>query len=463
MADYLTQPSSTESAVSKVRKIRSELQKQKAEVSKKREKFAKRTLGLEAGMAIGNAALKGALNRYQLRNQPEINLLKSQQTQASNFITQHQTAIKEHGSIDNYIFNNLKGRYQEAVNLESGEDYVYSSDHWSDELNADVAEKTKAYKDYLAASRSISEGDVDKAFAGLKEQALPSNLWSWFSRGAKQTIRGHNATTIKLKADGSFDKLINNPIFAAHKDFQIQAKLYNSYFPGSLQGVLADIEKEAKAGTLQDRVAQTQFVSKVIPKVEDKMVDGKKSKVTTQRLVVEAVQTTPTGKLLESRNVLDKEFEGGKIPQALISGEQLRVYNAALSVKGKARLAQLMESNESYMLDSSLAYNQVLLEGNELGSKDGTNINSYVKPDLDVTGLLEGLGLSAGKAAQAYLAPVNKDQYMIDGKLDQEAYDKQVKIRESMVHDFGLNLKKLAITTVESVATSNVITDLPKP
>ena len=148
MADYLTQPSSTESAVSKVRKIRSELQKQKAEVSKKREKFAKRTLGLEAGMAIGNAALKGALNRYQLRNQPEINLLKSQQTQALNFITQHQTAMKEHGSIDNYIFNNLKGRYQEAVNLDSGEDYVYSSDHWSDELNADVAEKTKAYKDY---------------------------------------------------------------------------------------------------------------------------------------------------------------------------------------------------------------------------------------------------------------------------------------------------------------------------
>jgi len=205
MADYLTQPSSEESAVSKVRKIRSELQKQKAEVSKKREKFAKRTLGLEAGMAIGNAALKGALNRYQLRNQPEINLLKSQQTQALNFITQHQTAMKEHGSIDNYIFNNLKGRYQEAVNLESGEDYVYSSDHWSDELNADVAEKTKAYEDYLAASRSISEGDVDTAFTGLKEQALPSNLWSWFSRGAKQAVRGHNDTTIKLKADGSFD------------------------------------------------------------------------------------------------------------------------------------------------------------------------------------------------------------------------------------------------------------------
>ena len=32
-----------------------------------------------------------------------------------------------------------------------------------------------------------------------------------------------------------------------------------------------------------------------------------------------------------------------------------------------------------------------------------------------------------------------------------------------MVHDFGLNLRKLAITTVEGVATSNLIPDLPKP
>ena len=463
MADYLTQPSSKEGSISKITKIRSELKRQKDEVSKQREKFAKRTLGLEAGIAIGNSALKGALDRYQLRNQPELNLLKGLQEQSKAVLLEDTNAIKAHGSVDNYIFHQLKNRYQDEVTLKAGEDYVYSSDHWSDELNADVAEKTKAYKERLIAARRIANGDVDNAFAGLKEQALPSNLWDWFTRSSKQLVKGHDATTIKLKADQSFKDLIDSPTFAAHKDFQTQAKLYNSYFPGSLQGVLADIEKEAKAGTLQDRVAQTQFVSKVVPKVEEKIVDGKKSKVTTQRLVVEAVQTTPTGKLLESKEVLDREFEGGKIPQALISGEQLRVYNAALSVKGQARLAQLMESNESYMLDSSLAYNKVLLEGNEIGLGDESKVNPYVKPDLDVTGLLEGLGLSAGKAAQAYLAPVNREQYMVDGKLDQEAYDKQVKIRESMVHDFGLNLRKLAITTVESVATSNVITDLPKP
>ena len=70
MADYLTQPSSKEGSISKITKIRSELKRQKDEVSKQREKFAKRTLGLEAGIAIGNSALKGALDRYQLRNQP---------------------------------------------------------------------------------------------------------------------------------------------------------------------------------------------------------------------------------------------------------------------------------------------------------------------------------------------------------------------------------------------------------
>ena len=97
-----------------------------------------------------------------------------------------------------------KNRYQDEVTLKSGEGYIYSSDHWSDELNEDVAEKTKAYKDYLAASRNISQGDIDKAFAGLKEQALPSNMWDWFTRSSKQLVKGHDATTIKLKADGSF-------------------------------------------------------------------------------------------------------------------------------------------------------------------------------------------------------------------------------------------------------------------
>ena len=117
MADYLTQPSSEESAVSKVRKIRSELQKQKAKVSKKREKFAKRTLGLEAGMAIGNAALKGALNRYQLRNQPEINLLKGLQSQAKNIIENDKTAMATWSTPDNYIFNTVNMKYQKVFGI----------------------------------------------------------------------------------------------------------------------------------------------------------------------------------------------------------------------------------------------------------------------------------------------------------------------------------------------------------
>ena len=463
MADYLTQPSSTESAVSKVRKIRSELQKQKEKVSKKREKFAKRTLGLEVGMAIGNAALKGALNRYQLRNQPELNLLKAQKQQALDFILQNNEAMKTHGSVDNYVFHNLKDRYQNEVTLKSGEDYVYSSDHWSDELKADVAEKTKAYKDYLAASRNISEGNIDQAFAGLKEQALPSNMWDWFTRGSKKVVRGHDATTIKLKADGSFDKLINNPIFAAHKDFQIQAKLYNSYFPGALQGVLADIDKEAKAGTLQDRVAQTQFVSKVVPRVEHKIVDGEKVVETTQRLVVEAIQTTPTGKLIiPEEPIIDRAFEGGQVPEAIIAHEQLKVYNSVLLGRGQTRLAQLLNENEEYMLDPSKAYIALRLEGDNIGIKNKTNVNPYIKPDIDQAELLQSYYLEAGKAAQAYFAEVSKENYMVDGKLDLEAYNKQIEIRDELVKNYFTRVGKVGLGLIKGVTTPNVALP-PKP
>ena len=235
MADYLTQPSSTESAVSKVRKIRSELQKQKEKVSKKREKFAKRTLGLQAGMAIGNAALKGALNRYQLRNQPELNLLKGLQAQSQGVIAEDLAAMEKWGTSDNYIFNMNKERWKEEIGLKASEGYTYSSDHWSDELKADVAEKTKAYDERLIAARRIAQGDVDNAFAGLKEQELPSNLWSWFSRSAKRAVRGHDATTIKLKADQGFKDLIDSPSFEAHKDFQIPVSYTHLTLPTILR------------------------------------------------------------------------------------------------------------------------------------------------------------------------------------------------------------------------------------
>ena len=461
MADYLTQPSSTESAVSKVRKIRSELQKQKAEVSKKREKFAKRTLGLEAGMAIGNAALKGALNRYQLRNQPEVNLLKGLQAQSKGVIEEDLVAMPKWGTSENYIFNMNKERWKEEIGLKASEGYIYSSDHWSDELKADVAEKTKAYDERLIAARRIAEGDVDNAFAGLKERALPSNLWSWFSRSAKQAVRGHDATTIKLKADQSFNKLIDNPIFAAHKDFQIQAKLYNSYFPGALQGVLADIEKEAKAGTLQDRVGQTQFVSKLAPRVDEVTVNGKKSKITSQRYTVDAVQTTPTGKLLPAVKVVDREFKAGEIPLPLITSEQLKAYNMFFVGRGQTRYLQKLDEKED-ITDPFKVYMEVMLEGDEIGRKNGTNVNPYLKPDIDITELMKGYYLEAGKASQAYHAEVSKENYMVDGVLDLEAFNKQVKIRDELIKNYFTQIAKGGAHLKDAALTPNVVIP-PKP
>ena len=370
MADYLTQPSSKEGSISKITKIRSELKRQKDEVSKQREKFAKRTLGLEAGIAIGNSALKGALDRYQLRNQPELNLLKAQKQQALDFITQDNEAMKIHGSVDNYIFHQLKNRYQDEVTLKAGEGYIYSSDHWSDELNADVAEKTKAYKDYLAASRNISEGNIDQAFAGLKEQALPSNMWDWFTRSSKQLVKGHDATTIKLKADGSFDKLINNDTFAAHKDFQAQAKIYNSLNPGGLQKVLSEIDKDK-----QVRYSKISLDSRVMDHEKTEMIGDQKVQVKSYKLVTRAIrEQAGTGKVDEVI-VSERDYDGGVIPQEIITAQQLNAFNTALSVEGKAKLAQLLEQ-DAYILDPSKAYLEVVRLGNEKGRGDGSMINS---------------------------------------------------------------------------------------
>ena len=459
MADYLTQPSSKEGSISKITKIRSELKRQKDEVSKQREKFAKRTLGLEAGIAIGNSALKGALDRYQLRNQPELNLLKAQKQQALDFITQDNEAIKIHGSVDNYIFHQLKNRYQDEVTLKAGEGYIYSSDHWSDELNADVAEKTKAYKDYLAASRNISQGDIDKAFAGLKEQALPSNMWDWFTRSSKQLVKGHDATTIKLKADGSFDKLINNDTFAAHKDFQAQAKIYNSLNPGGLQKVLSEIDKDK-----QVRYSKISLDSRVMDHEKTEMIGDQKVQVKSYKLVTRAIrEQAGTGKVDEVI-VSERDYDGGVIPQEIITAQQLNAFNTALSVEGKAKLAQLLEQ-DAYILDPSKAYLEVVRLGNEKGRGDGSMINSYLAPDIDLDLIREKLTLAIGQDISALLRiPRMEDyQHIKDSTRRQEKFQLDLDNYNKTKQSYAKTVADAVNDIANSMIQSNVIPPLPKP
>ena len=459
MADYLTQPSSKEGSISKITKIRSELKRQKDEVSKQREKFAKRTLGLEAGIAIGNSALKGALDRYQLRNQPELNLLKAQKQQALDFITQDNEAMKKHGSVDNYIFHQLKNRYQDEVTLKAGEGYIYSSDHWSDELNADVAEKTKAYKDYLAASRNISQGDIDKAFAGLKEQALPSNMWDWFTRSSKQLVKGHDATTIKLKADGSFDKLINNDTFAAHKDFQAQAKIYNSLNPGGLQKVLSEIDKDK-----QVRYSKISLDSRVMDHEKTEMIGDQKVQVKSYKLVTRAIrEQAGTGKVDEVI-VSERDYDGGVIPQEIITAQQLNAFNTALSVEGKAKLAQLLEQ-DAYILDPSKAYLEVVRLGNEKGRGDGSMINSYLAPDIDLDLIREKLTLAIGQDISALLRiPRMEDyQHIKDSTRRQEKFQLDLDNYNKTKQSYAKTVADAVNDIANSMIQSNVIPPLPKP
>ena len=452
MADYLTQPSSKEGSISKITKIRSELKRQKDEVSKQREKFAKRTLGLEAGIAIGNSALKGALDRYQLRNQPELNLLKAQKQQALDFITQDNEAMKTHGSVNNYIFHQLKNRYQDEVTLNAGEGYVYSSDHWSDELNADVAEKTKAYKDYLAASRNISEGNIDQAFAGLKEQALPSNMWDWFTRSSKQLVKGHDATTIKLKADQSFNKLIDSPTFAAHKDFQAQAKIYNSLNPGGLQKVLSEIDKDK-----QVRYSKISLDSKLMPIVETKIVDGKKVQSKTNKLVITAVkEQAGTGKI-STEVVLSKDYTGGTIPAEIITATQINAFNGVLTAKGNAKLTQLLEQ-ETYMLDPSKAFRDVINMGNTEGIENKTNVNPYLQPDVDMDKVAEAVATGLGKSMEAMLSPLNREDYPTEDEWQQALQN-----RKDTLTAIGGNGADIVQTILDGIARATTVDPLPKP
>jgi len=192
--------------------------------------------------------------------------------------------------------------------------------------------------------------------------------------------------------------------------------------------------------------------------VETKIVDDEKVQVKTNRLVITAVkEQAGTGKIT-TEVVLDKDYEGGTIPAEIITAQQLNAYNEVLSAKGKAKLTQLLESNESYMLDPSKAYMQVINLGNEMGLADKSNVNPFLLPDVDMDKVAEGVATGLGKSMEAMLSPLNRKDYPTE-----DEWQKAIQERKDTLTAIGANGADIVQVILDGIARATTIDPLPKP
>ena len=469
MTDYLTDPTSKPSSITKIKKIRADLKAEKDRVSKKRDKFAKKSLIAYGAVKAGNALLANSLERYKLRNQNQLNALKANKTRATNFISTHNEAMKKHGDVRSYIFNSLQPEYKSQIEAKAGDDYRYDSSHWSDEFNQDLEAKIKSHNEYLEAAYSIADSDPQATFDSIAEIEMPSNIFSYMGKNVRQLVKGENAVTINGKAQKTFDKLIDRPQFAAHKDFQNEMKLYQSKGLTGLTKVLNDMEDE---GVLDRKY--TQLSNFIQMKHRQVTVQGPEGPITkTEYFVVANVikQNTRTGATTttEMEGIDGMVVDGGSVPAVIIDSAKLNAINSVLSRQGQNKLTQLLDQEE-YQLYPDKAYFKVLEEGKQLGlqelarNPDAVPTNPYLAGVVDDDVIAEGVATHFGKAMESLMIAPDKNsrKYYSGKQFLQTKFDEDVAIFLSLQEDIAISAGRVVRLVVKNAKLNNLL-DAPLP
>jgi len=469
MTDYLTEPTSKPSSITKMKKIRADLKAEKDRASKKRDKFAKKSLIAYGAVKAGNALLANSLERYKLRNQNQLNALKANKTRATNFIATHNEAMKKHGDVRSYIFNTLQPEYQSQIEAKAGDDYRYDSSHWSDEFNQDLEAKIKSHNEYLQAAYSIADSDPQGTFDSIAEIEMPSNIFSYMGKNVRQLVKGENAVTIKGKEQKTFDKLIDRPQFAAHKDFQNQMKMYNESGLTGLTSVLSQMKDKDILDRKFDKITP-------IVKIESKLtmgLDENNNPIETKKYFIVAhvvKENSKTGytEAIKMKTLDGTEYDGGALPKPLIDSVKLNAFNSIFTPEGQTRLVELLDQKE-YRLNPDNAYIQVIQEGKALGlemKKEGEPaINPYLKGAINKEKIAEALTISLGKANEPYIKPpLRSDAVYPKGPTGDKKYREDMEIHNEKMEAMSKNMGALIIGTINNLQDGNIFeVELPKP
>ena len=466
MSDYLTQPTSESTSVIKARQIRDNLKKAKDAESKKSERFAKKITGLGVATTAGKALLKNSLERYNLRNQDQLNTFKANQTRAKDFITNHKEAIKNSGTLENFYFNKLKDQYADAASNKAGLGFAYSSADWDEELNADVANRVSQHKKFLQTAYDISETDIDKNYQAIASAEMPSTLFEFVSRPVIQRFKKETPETLTDRKDKNFKTLIERPTFSKFKNFQAQAKVMDA-MGGNLNEALKTLDKKVRT---YDTHQIVQSVQPIV--VQDVDENGQPVDVTRYKMSANIVSVNKTTGYTEQNAIkgLDGKVVGkSEIVKDILPAVKMNAINNVLSAQGMVRLSQLLDDEpETYALKPEQAFFKVLEEGNEMGLASETKTNPYLQPDIDETKVAEQLAVGYGKAfepiIQAKTLQDFEDRYRDDPVKAVRKYKEYIKETQEISKIITAEGGVLIRETVKNVRAPNVVDGvLPPP
>ena len=265
-----------------------------------------------------------------------------------------------------------------------------------------VADGVKNWDEAITQARNVPTDakDIQNYLDTYAKQELPSNLFSFVTRGLGGFFKGETRESLQDKISKTTQETLNNPLFDAFNNFAVKAAGMNNIFPDITQDGLDSFQKSLKYknGVLVDSDNANKIVKDITANfdVSNQIIDDPE---TNQKITSTVLTPTFTTTYVDGTVTARVDKENAK---AVTKGSQLiTVYDEAfLNIinEDMKQLGQEDWAKYSQINFKAVAANPMIEWGKfiQTGIVDGgLGVNKYLKTDINAGTLIEKV-LGAG-------------------------------------------------------------------
>ncbi len=441
-------------------------QRQRADkIAKEQESFAKKVAGIQTVVKGVNSYLDNRLEKFNTSLADERAFLTTRQKQAKNILDIQAGLDAKNESVESYIRERLlenrqtalekgvegviqqrpdnTGKIVEKVVIDIPKATLAKRKDWKKTVMGEdgnpteidttfeelVKDGTAAWNKVVNHARNVptKPAEIEEYLKQFAKEEMPTNMFTFVTRGLKNVFSNETAESLEDKISKTTAESLSNPLFNSFTNFANASANINSYFPNLTQDGLASFENtlERKNGKIVDNANANKIVSKVTADVDasnaEVVVPGKNKKENVRVLIPTYTTTYEDG---TSKTMVDnnnaREVKTGEDLLVLYDNAFLNIINDEMTPIGIEEWAKYSAANNELVASNPMLEWTKFIESGIVD--DGRGLNKYLKPDIDITKVVQSVvekgGISFAKMAQ------------LREKLDtqsQEEYDAYVK------------------------------------
>ena len=420
-------------------RLKEERKREQQKIAKEQESFAKKIAGAQFAVKGINTYLDDRAEKFNASLADEKAFLKTTQSNATTLLNSHKTNVLDKNittrdyldNINTEAFQTLVEKNVDGIivqvpdsngNIVERQAYDIPKSTFRNLKNFKVAGKEYAnydayldeqvanYDNALTHAKSVpsSAAEIETYLQNYSKEQLPTNMFSFVTRGARRFLKGENAESLKDKIDKSTQETLNDPRFSSFNNFTSAMKAYNNSFPNKLTDTLRDIaEGTAKDsnGNLID-VKKNKIVSDVdieFTTGTSTSVDAATNKKITTTVAIPVMKKTYVDGQVETSQGDSFEITSGEELLVVYNSAVQNTMNSSLTKIGQTAWFSWVNDPENKVAENPFASFAAFLQTD--------TERKFLKPDMDPSVMLEIFTKNIGTDVTKTMYPPDKSDF----------------------------------------------------